>query len=381
VSNRLSHKGSRRAAALMAMALVSMVGCGTQTTATAPPLPSASLPAQRLEPETLSPLGARGVGAINCNAGEVAWPTDSAPIANGIVPRRDVVEVVSANGGQPRIVARAQHGGDLDSPVPIAYPWLVYIEYQQHQESSSADFWYLNAVNLLNGQNRELANATSGPALQALPRYDAADGRAVWDQLDSAGEPELRMYDFATGGSSKVGTPAGTFPVNPAISGNEIVYIDNSTDPNSSKEDWLGRKGSLRRYDIPTAVTTTLDADPSAYAVQASDLQVAWFALPPTGGTSVKTVALAGGRVTVIGNYSGIPQTNGSVVVWYDSHAHRFLAFGLGDSRTAQLQVGSWPDPQGPFALCGNRLYFAVAPGYDGGTSTIRFVSMISVRA
>ncbi|TAN34927.1 hypothetical protein EPN29_01010 [bacterium] len=252
---------------------------------------------------------------------------------------------------------------------------MVYIEYQQHLESSSADFWYLDAANVVSGQVLELANATAGPALQELPRYDAADGHAVWDQFDSGGNPVLRLYDFATLRAITVATPAGTFPVNPAISGNEIVFVDNSTDPNSNKEDWLGRKGSLVRYDILTGRTTILDTEPSAYAVQAAGSQVTWFA-QALSGPSIRTMPLGGGHLTVIGNYLGIPQTNGSVVVWYDSRSHGFLMFGLHDHQLNRLELGSWPDPQGPFALCGGRLYFAVAPGYDGGTSTIRFAQV-----
>lgn len=101
--------------------------------------------------------------------------------------------------------------------------------------------------------------------------------------------------------------------------------------------------------------------------------------LPAAGAASIRTVPLTGGPVRVIGNYSGLPQTNGSIVVWYDSQAHGFRVFGLQESRLVSLQLGTWPDPQGPYALCGNRLYFAVAPGYDGGTSTVRYVDLAPV--
>jgi len=366
----------------MVLLAIVMSGCEHGQAVPAPsnsPIPPTGSPVPtRLAAKTLVALGPRGVGALDCGAAYIAWPTDSKPIVNQIVPRRDIVEVVPLDGGQPRIVATAKHGGDLDSPVPITEPWLVYIEYQQHRQSSSANFWFLNAVNLTTGQFVGLAGATTGRPLEELPRYAVSDGRAVWDQLDTAGTPVLRLHDFGSGSTTTLGLPRRAYPVNPAIVGDNVIFVDNSTDPNSSQEDWLGRRGSLRRYDISTGQTTTLDADPTAYAVQTAGSQVVWLALPAAGPSSIKTVPVTGGPVNVIGNYSGLPQTNGAIVVWYDSQAHGFMKFGLQTTRLEPLQIGDWSDPQGPYALCGNRMYFAVAPGYDGGTSTVRYVDLTS---
>jgi hypothetical protein len=376
--------GWKTAAPLAAIVLLAIVlgGCEQGQTVAAPSnspsTPTGSPVPTRLAAKTLVALGPRGVGSLDCGAANIAWPTDSKPIVNQIVPRRDIVEAVPLDGGPPRIVAAAKHGGDLDSPVPITEPWLVYIEYQQHLQSSSANFWFLNAVSLTTGQIVGLASATTGRPLEELPRYAVSDGRAVWDQLDSTGAPVLRLHDFGSGSTTTLGLPPGTYPVNPAIAGDKVVFVDNSTDPNSSQEDWLGRRGSLRRYDISTGQTTTLDADPTAYTVQTAGSQVVWLALPGAGASSIKTVPVAGGPVKVIGNYSGLPQTNGSIVVWYDSQTHGFMMFALQEARLVPLQLGDWPDPQGPYALCGNRLYFAVAPGYDGGTSTVRYVDLTS---
>lgn len=330
-----------------------------------------------VSPHVLIGLGPHGVGALNCGSQDIAWPTDSEPIANDILPRTDSVEIVSQAGGLPRVVARARHGGNLDSHVPITEPWLTYIEYQQRVQTSSADFWYLDAVNLTSGEVVELASATGGVALNALPRYSAADGRAVWDQLDATGAAILRMYDFQTRLTSTLPLPPGTYPVNPVISGNEVVFVDNSTDPGRAGEDGLGRRGSLRRFDIRTGQTTTLDADPSAFMAQIAGGQVVWLAIPQLQSQeAVKTVPLSGGKARLIGYYQGIPETNGSIVVWSDAQQHRFLAFGLKDNRLALLQVVGWPDPGNEFALCGNRLYFAIAPAMDSNTSTIRYVDL-----
>jgi hypothetical protein len=226
----------------------------------------------------------------------------------------------------------------------------------------------------------DLASATAGTALNALPRYSAADGRAVWDQLDANGEAVLRMYDFATRLTTTLPLPAGAYPVNPVISGDQVVFVDNSTDPSRANEDWLGRRGSLRRFDIRTGQTSTLDAEPTAFMAQIAGGQVVWLAVPQLQSQeAVKTVPLSGGKVRMIGYYQGIPETNGSIVVWYDPQHHRFLALGLKDNRLVPLQVAGWPDPGSEFALCGNRLYFAIAPASDADTSTIRYVDLTTV--
>ena len=371
-------RGGRVAAAPVALpiALLLFSAC-EQTGATAQPVRSPTLSGGITQPvqlpaQSVVVVGAHEVAALGCGAQVIAWPTDSQPIANQTVPRRDVVEVVSQSGGQPRVVARAQHGGDLDSPVPITDPWLVYIEYKQHLTTSSAEFWYLNAVNLGTGETRVLASAVSGAELNAVPRYSASSGRAVWDQYDAHGVPVLRLHDFATGQTTTLGLPPGAFPVNPVISGNEVIYVDNSTDPNSSQEDWLGRRGSLRRYNIQDGQVVTLDPEPSAFMAQIGGSQVVWYAVPQ----EVKTVPIGGGSITIIGRYSGIPQTNGSVVVWYDSRALRFMAFGLNNHRMSPLQIGDWPDPRGTFALCGNRLYFALSPDLESPNITIRYADL-----
>lgn len=376
--------GGRRHLVTGVVALALLASCQSYSASAAPsPSPKPTTIVSNpvlLSPHVLVALGPHGVAAMNCGMQDIAWPTDSLPIANKMEPITDSVESVSQAGGQPRVVARAKHGGNLVSPVPITEPWLVYIEYQQHDQSSSTDLWYLDAVNLTSGEVVDLASATAGAPLNALPRYSAADGRAVWDQLDANGAAVLRMYDFGTRMTTTLPLPAGAYPVNPVISGDQVVFVDNSTDPNRTSEDWLGRRGSLRRFDIRTGETSTLDADPTAFMAQIASGQVVWFAIPQSQSQeSVKTVPLNGGKVRMIGYYQGLPETNGSIVVWYDAQQHRFLAFGLKDNRLVPLQVAGWPDPGSEFALCGNRLYFAIAPAVDGDTSTIRYVDLTAV--
>jgi hypothetical protein len=378
---RFGAAGNARVAALLAAISLLLVSAGCESSVATSPSPRPSetrspSPPIHLDPHTLAALGPRGVGSLDCGSQQIGWPTDSQPIVNEIVPRRDIIQAIAQDGGQPKTVARARHGGDLDSPVPISEPWLVYIEYQQHLESSSADFWYLDAVNLNTQQSVVLASASAGAPLNELPRYAISGARVVWDQLDATGAPRLFLHDFASGSTAAINLPAGTFPVNPAISGDDVFFVDNSADPNSANEDWLGRRGSLRMYNLATSGLSTIDPDPTAYVVGAAGGVAVWLDLTAGGTTVIKAIDLARGGERVIGNYAGIPETNGAAVVWYDSRSNQYMLFVLHTGSFLRLQLGDWRVAQGPYALCGNRLFFAVAPGYDGGTSTVRYVGL-----
>src|ERR1700680_794724 len=164
-----------------------LTGCDQSASTSPTPAPSASnkLAIHQLQPRDWVRLGPYGVGNLGCDGQEVAWSSSTQPISKQIA-RSDVIKVASQTSPQPKVVASAKHGGTLTDSVPVTGAWLVYLEYQQHQNTSSADFWYLNAVDWTDGQTIELASATQGAGLQGLPWYDAANGRAVWDQLNSA---------------------------------------------------------------------------------------------------------------------------------------------------------------------------------------------------
>jgi hypothetical protein len=83
---------------------------------------------------------------------------------------------------------------------------------------------------------------------------------------------------------------------------------------------------------------------------------------------------MAGGTVKTFGVDPPEPQTNGSIVVWYDFATLHFMAFNLKENRLVELQIGTWADVRSVFALCGNRLWFALPPG--NGSSTIRYVDL-----
>jgi len=284
-----------------------------------------------------------------------------------------VIKVANLTAPDPRVVASARHGGDLTDALRATGSWLVYLEYRQNGQTSSADFWYLNAVNWTNEQLIGLASATSGPALQELPSYDAADGRVVWNQLNSTGESILRMYDLGKGQWTTLPLPATMYPVQPTLSANSVVFVDNSTDPYRAQEDFFSRRGSIRRFDLSTNKITTLSSDPSAWMPQARGDEVIWTAMPSTGPSAVSGVQLEGGPITAFGSDPVAPLTDGSIVVWYDSSDLNFMAFGLSSHHLVDLKIGNWPDIRSVFALCGDRVFFALPPVLDGSSSTIRY--------
>jgi hypothetical protein len=375
-------KGARRVASplVVLVAAVQLGACVEQAPSSAsPPLnPVPTAGAFQFPAQDWLELGPHGVGNLGCNTGEFAWTTGTQPITKTSVS--DVVEMSSRTNAQPKVVASANHGGTLTDAVPISGSWLVYLEYQQQGQSQFANFWYLDAVNWTTGSVVELARATSGIGLTELPWYDAGDGHAVWNQLDASGKEVLRLYDFTTGQSSTLSLPSGMSPFEPAVSGSAVVFVDNSTDPSRTREDFLGRRGSLRRYDLLTNQVSTLDADPTAFMPRVNNGEVVWTDIAATSAATVAAIPLSGGKVSNIGGSQPVtPQTNGSIVIWYDSATMHFMAFGLKTGRVAQLQVGTWADVQSVFALCGNQLFFALPPASDGGNSTIRLVDLGSL--
>lgn len=338
-----------------------------------------------LTPHDWVALGPHGVGDLGCSGSGVAFTTGTQPLTK-LNHREDVIEVADRPGGPPRVVASAEHGGTLTDAVRLAGSWLVYLEYQQHLQSTSADFWYLDAVNLTTGGKVQLARATAGPALGGLPWYDAGGRYAVWNQLDQKGKEVLRTYDFTDGALNTLPLPSSMSPVEPAVSGSSVVFVDNSTDPDRAHEDFFGRRGSLRRFDLTTKRIATLNPDPTAWMPVARGGEVVWTVMAPppspvapTSGV-VAAAPLGGGRTTIVGGFNPVtPQTNGSIVVWYDSSTLGFMVDVLRNARHVQLRVGGLGDTRSVYALCGNRLFFARPLVTDGGTSTIRFVDLTSL--
>ena len=152
-----------------------------------------------------------------------------------------------------------------------------------------------------------------------MPWYDAGDGHAVWNQLDASGKEVLRLYDFATGQSSTLSLPSEMSPFEPAVSGSAVVFVDNSTDPSRTREDFLGRRGSLRRYDLLTKQVSTLDADPTAFMPRVNNGEVVSTDIAATGAATVAAIPLSGGKVSNIGGSPTGNPTNQRI----DSHLVR----------------------------------------------------------
>jgi hypothetical protein len=98
--------------------------------------------------------------------------------------------------------------------------------------------------------------------------------------------------------------------------------------------------------------------------------------MPSTGPSALSEVGVQGGAVTSFGSNAVSPATDGTTVVWYDSHQLHFMEYGLRSHRLVELQIGIWQDIRSEFALCGSRLFFALPAALDGGSSTIRYVEL-----
>lgn len=379
--NPVRHAAGARAgriAALVLLLVTGLTGCNQPAATASTPTPSASdqSAVDHLQPHDWLRLGPYGVGNLGCDGQEVAWSTSTQPISKQN-SRNDVIKVAGQTSPQPRVVASAKHGGTLTDSVPVTGSWLVYLEYQQHGNSATVDFWYLTAVDWSNGQTIELASATQGAGLGELPWYDAANGRAAWNQLNSAGASIIRVHDFTSGATATLPLPASMYPVQPTISVDAVIFVDNSTDPARAHEDFFGRRGSLRRFDLATQKLSTLSSDPTAWMPEARGTEVVWTVMPSTGTPTVAGVRLGGGGVTTYGSNPVTPETDGSIVVWYDSHTLKFMEYRLQKSKLVALQLGTYQDPRSVSALCGTRLFFALPPVVDGGSSTIRYVDLL----
>jgi hypothetical protein len=358
--------------------LIAGIGACNEQPALLPTSAATSTPAEiaiGLPVQNWLALGQYGVGNLGCPVGGLVWTTGSQPITKQN-HRNDLLEFSARAGSQPRSIATATHGGTLTDALPSSGPWVVYLEYQQQGLSTNANFWYLNAVNTSSGAVVVLAGATTAAQLTELPWYDAGDGHAVWNQLDANGLEVLRLFDFSTEQSTTLPLPTNMSPVEPAISGNSVVFVDNATDPNRAREDFFGRRGSLRKYDLATNKVTTLSSDPTAFAPRISNGTVVWTTTS-LGPDVVASTALQGGPVRIVGGQGPItPQTNGSIIAWYDSGTHHFMTYALKSGKISLLQVGTWPDVRSVFAVCGNRLFFALPPATDGGNSSVRYVDL-----
>lgn len=384
-STEISLEGARRLAGsllvLLGTALPTAACAGSTSISESQQTPSASSgSAYVFQAHDWFAVGPHGVGNIDCNLSEIVWTTGTQSIS--VSTRSDVVDLSQQADAQPQVVASARHGGDLTSSVALVGLWLVYLEYQQRGQADFANFWYLNAVNWSTGTVLTLAQATTGLGLTELPWYDAADGRAVWNQLDAGGNEALHVFDFSTGQSSTLNLPPAMSPFEPSISGSSVVFVDNSTDPNRASENFFGRRGSLRRYDLATGQVSTLDAEPTAFMPHMDNAEVVWNVVNSSGNSNtVAATPQVGGKVIrFTGNgYPVNPETNGAFAIWYDAATLHFMALGVKTGRVVQLKIGDWADIRSVFALCGTQLYFALPPALDGGTSTIRRVDLSSL--
>lgn len=314
-----------------------------------------------------------GIGNIGCDGQLVAWTTSSQPLTKSNT-RNDLIVAADQLAGRPKQVAAALHGGDLTDKIAMTQSWVVYLEYQQHA-LSSVNFWYLIAVDTRSGATIQLASATQGLGLNELPWYDAAGGIVVWNQTDESGHEMIHLHDLGRGTTSTLQLPTSVSPFEPSISGHYVVFVDNGVDPQREHEDFLGRRGSLIRYDLDSGRVSTISASPTAWMPELRGSEVTWTDMSGLN-SRVEAASVLGGPVSTFGSDPFTPQTNGTTVVWFDSGAMTFATYELTSGHETRLDLIGLSNPRSVFELCGNRVFFALPQAVDAGTSNLRYFDL-----
>ncbi|MGH7904090.1 MAG: hypothetical protein ACREPA_08185 [Candidatus Dormibacteraceae bacterium] len=274
------------------------------------------------------------------------------------------------------MITLRDHGGTIDDFVPVSGQWALVMEYKQLGMSSSAQFWYLRAVNLGTRQVISLAQATGPPATTELPFYTISGNRIVWDQVTAAGVKVLDMYDLGTRRSSTVPLPLGVYPVRPILVGDQLVFLDNSTDPHRAREEFDTGGGQLMRYDLSTGQLIRLDSTNDARNPSANDSLIAWSDETAGGNNSIKITPIAGHGIKPLAPLAIQAFLSDSYAAWYDYNARQLFAYSFAEHRTVQLTVAGEPDLRAQYALCGATFYYALPPDVDGDRSVIRSLDL-----
>jgi hypothetical protein len=215
-----------------------------------------------------------------------------------------------------------------------------------------------------------------------LPTVSVSGGLVVWDELLSATRKVLKLYDLSTEQVKTLEIPAAMYPVDPQIQGMRLIFLDNSTDPNRSTEDFLSRGGRLMLLSLADLHLLQLDSTPSARQARFSGTFAAWHGTVPdpdhpNGLSTVFDVHLSpidGGKSRVLAKLGYRADISGSYVVWFNDRQPGTFAYALKSGVTRDLRVKSLQDPAPTYALCGNTLFFA--PRDSTSDHSIRFVRL-----
>jgi len=369
---------------LASLLLVSALLSGCQSdnahnrpTATGSPTPTGKPSLVVLPEKIFVDLGPYAVGSIGCDNQTVAWTTSSQPRTSQL----DVVRSVQLSDRSTRVLAQTTGGGTVNDDVVVSGQWVVFMQYQQHNEEFTTDFWKLQAVDISTKRLVPIAAGLQHPTTLELPFYSLSGHTVVWDELEADGRKVLKTLDLASGTSETLRLPTGTYPTRPKISGGQIVFLDNSTDSSRSTEDFYSRTGQLMLYDLATGRIRKLSSTPQAAQPDYHGSVVAWSGTSPDpqGPSVVPDVRLSptdGKPFKIIAGLGDLPLVSDSFVIWYDHEQRALFAYSLESQRSVILTLASHKDLKAEYGLCGHMLFFALSPEVDGDKSRLRYVDL-----
>jgi hypothetical protein len=328
-----------------------------------------------LPEKVLLELGSYAVGSLGCDSKTVVWTTSSKPMEN----RLDLLRVVGLTGSGARDVGRGHLGGTVNDTVLVDGDWAVFMEYKQHEQQFTTDFWSLQAVNLSTGHSVEVAAASQSPTTLELPFYSLSGHLLVWDQLLPGGQKVLRLRDLESGSSGNLPLPGEMYPTRPKIDGDTIVFLDNAADPDRAHEDFYTRNGQLMAYSLTTRKARKLDSTARASWPDFHGSTVVWSANAqdpqgPTGSAvpDVRLSPLDGGHYKIIASLGILPLLSNWYVVWYDHEQRRLFVYSLSLHESRRLMLANRQDLKSEYAICGRTLVYALPPDVDGNVSRLR---------
>src|SRR2546421_694004 len=378
----------RRGRCRVALAFAALLaGCQAQpqaspspgTTPSAASLPSATPTTVTAEHPILD-LGPFSVGNLACDSQRMAFSTSSTPRQS----RSDMIKVAGLDGSNPRVLARASHGGTLTDAVPLVSDWVLFLEYAQAGDGPAASFWYLSAANLGDGHLVTLAAATAAPGTLELPTYALSGTKAVWAQMTPDGSQALFTQDLVAGNRSQVALPPSMRPFSPSIAGSTVVFVDGDTTRSMSADEQ--HPGSLQRLELGTAGLLALERQAPAYAPVTNGKDVIWTTDAPDplhpGPSLVWSPVIAsidGGEKRQLATVGDLTLLSDAFAVWPDHETRDLFAYRLQTRRLSEIRVAGRDDLRAVLALCGATLLYALPPGVDGDRNVIRSIDLDAV--
>jgi hypothetical protein len=332
-----------------------------------------------LPDQIFAELGEYSVGSLGCDDRTVVWTTSSQQRQSHL----DLVRAAKRSDHTIRVIARTTKGGTVNDDVLVSGSWAVFMEYQQHDQEFTTDFWLLQAVNLTTGQVVQVGSGTQRPTTLELPFYSVSGHTVVWDELEVTGRKVMRIRDLNSASEKILSLPSTMYPTRPKISGDHIVFLDNSTDPGRTTEDFYTRTGKLMLYDLSSGRLKELSSTPQAAQPDYHGGMVVWSGASqdPRGASGsfvpdVRLSPLDGKPFRIIGGLGDLPLISDSFAIWYDHEQRRLFAYSLGKQQTTILTVTNHTDLKAEYALCGSTLFYALPPDVDGNASRLRYLDL-----